>query len=166
MYRNQKYRLWLKQGGENASQKCKTAVGRFYCQQTFPPCESLDQYAVFPCRSTCESLLSVCHHNTPFECPLDGPIVNATEASKGTHWNSNNDIHSCFDSSSSITPYPFYSLSHHCIIFLNFPLLPVHLSDLPAKVLLISIPNVLMYISPILSLPYSLVCMYRRWFRN
>ena len=154
-YSNQKYSRWLKQGGENDSQKCKTAVARFYCQQTFPPCESRDEYAVFPCKSMCEELSSVCRF-IPFECPLDGPSVNATEPSRGTHWNSNNDIYSCFDSQSSITPYPFlffsFLFNSLSFRFLNYPHLPAHPSDLLVKAILITIPSVLTYVS---SLPSS-----------
>ncbi|KAK8801627.1 hypothetical protein WA588_005913, partial [Blastocystis sp. NMH] len=64
--------------------------------ETFPPCAAANHYAVFPCRETCQSLDAVCHKDTPVECPLDGPSIDATTPGNGTHFNSNNELQSCF----------------------------------------------------------------------
>lgn len=69
-------------GGKYASQYCKNLVGRFFCMETFPPCYSSSQYAVYPCRKTCDVLESYCHQYTPVDCPRDGPYMNATEVRK------------------------------------------------------------------------------------
>lgn len=93
-------------GGRDAPQYCKDLVGRFLCMETFPPCHSSDLYAVYPCRSSCNALESVCHEYTPVDCPRDGPYMNATEIGTGTHYNSNNGLQSCFQLDQVIVPYP------------------------------------------------------------
>lgn len=150
--RGRKYKKWFDLHGAEASQRCIADVGRFYCMQTFPPCEEADQYAAYPCRSACESLYSICHSHLPFECPLDGPTANATEESRGIHANSNNDIHSCFNYNASITPYPFllYFLWDHSFkqpchnVLLTDVLLFVLQSTSSVQMVLLSILSVLM----------------------
>ena len=93
-------------GGNRASQHCKALVGRFFCMETFPPCDSSSGYAVYPCRKTCDMLELYCHKYTPIECPRDGPYMNATEVGTGTHYNSNNELKSCFQLDQIVMPYP------------------------------------------------------------
>lgn len=101
-----KYEQWLSTGGSHASSRCKERVGRFLCMETFPPCDTADRYAVFPCRETCQSMYSVCYKNTPVECPLDGPSIDATTPGNGTHYNSNNELQSCFFLNRTVHEYP------------------------------------------------------------
>ena len=93
-------------GGKYASQYCKNLVGRFFCMETFPPCYSSSQYAVYPCRKTCDVLESYCHQYTPVDCPRDGHYMNATEVGTGTHYNSNNELQSCFQLDQIVMSYP------------------------------------------------------------
>lgn len=74
--------------------------------ETFPPCDSSSGYAVYPCRKTCDMLELYCHKYTPMECPRDGPYMNATEVGTGTHYNSNNELKSCFQLDQIVMPYP------------------------------------------------------------
>ena len=128
---------WLEQGGRNATLQCKLQTARYFCLEVFPPCFSHTNYSVFPCRETCDELYQVCGKFVTKECPLDGPYMNSTNLADGTHYNSNNDLQSCFLMDSSIQPYPLYlcfppSLSSRS----------ASIPELSARMVAHSIPNV------------------------
>lgn len=102
-----KFNEWYANGGKNACVQCQTEVARFYCMEVFPPCKSETHYAVYPCKEECRHLKQTCNIYSPFDCPLDGPELNATVSGKGSHVNSNNELQSCFTSNGTIIPYPF-----------------------------------------------------------
>lgn len=132
-------------GGSHASSRCKERVGRFLCMETFPPCAAANHYAVFPCRETCQSLDAVCHKDTPVECPLDGPSINATIPGNGTHFNSNNELQSCFFLNRAIHEYPSVYPAGPFI-----PLRSVFAPPFPVTTDPISIPNAHMSLSSLL----------------
>ena len=153
-----KYDRWLSMGGSHASSRCKERVGRFLCMETFPSCAAANHYAVFPCRETCQSLDAVCHKNTPEECPLDGPSTDATTPGNGTHFNSNNELQSCFFLNRTIHEYPsVYSAGPftHCEV---------------SSLLLFLLQRILfpsrMHTRRCLSFSSLPVCLQLRWFRN
>lgn len=74
--------------------------------EVFPPCVTNANYSVYPCRETCDRLQHTCDSLITDECPLDGPYMNDTELGRGTHYNSNNDLQSCFLPDGSIQEYP------------------------------------------------------------
>lgn len=106
-----RYMTWLQEGGDNETLECKEAVGRYFCMEVFPPCQSESSYSVYPCREECDYLDSVCLLHRPQSCPLDGPFLNATTPGTGKSLRSNNGLQSCFMNDGSIQPYPFFFAS-------------------------------------------------------
>ena len=99
---------WLQEGGDDETLECKEEVGRYFCMEVFPPCQSESSYSVYPCREECDYLDSVCLLHRPQSCPLDGPFLNATTPGTGKSLRSNNGLQSCFMSDGSVQPYPFF----------------------------------------------------------
>ena len=99
---------WLQEGGDDETLECKEEVGRYFCMEVFPPCQSESSYSIHSCREECGCLDSVCLLHRPQSCPLDGPFLNATTPGTGKSLRSNNGLQSCFMSDGSIQPYPFF----------------------------------------------------------
>ena len=51
--RQDKYNAWYESMGSQASAACKNRTKELLCSDSFPPCHSADDYAVFPCRENC-----------------------------------------------------------------------------------------------------------------